>query len=58
VVEYFAAEDDDSGFFSSTLNSNPLQMPVLAMGGERGFGDITAHQQASGNAPAELTYVL
>jgi pimeloyl-ACP methyl ester carboxylesterase len=55
-LEYFAAEYDDAAFFSSTLKSNPLQLPVLAMGGEASFGSIPLLQQAWGGAVTNATY--
>ena len=55
-LEYFAAEYDDATFFGLTLKTNPLQMPVLAMGGEASFGDISVLQQAWGSAATNVTY--
>lgn len=55
-LEYFAAQYQDADFFTSRFASNPLTIPLLAMGGEASFGDYALLKQAFSKVGSNVSY--
>ena len=55
-LEYFANVAQEAQWFNATLRPNPLNMPVLALGGESSFAPVSALQSAWGPTSRDIEY--
>lgn len=58
AFKYFQAQWADAAFFNATIRPRPLEMPVLAMGGEASLSPIGAIQQAFQDVATNIQYDL
>ncbi|KAL9108603.1 MAG: hypothetical protein Q9227_006689 [Pyrenula ochraceoflavens] len=58
AFKYFQSEWEDARFFNETIRPRPLEMPVLAMGGEASQSPISVLEQSFGYVGKNVQYDL
>lgn len=58
AFKYFQAQWADAAFFNATIRPQPLEVPVLAMGGEASLAPISAIQAAYQDVATNIQYDL